>query len=87
MAAQCATESANHPQRLLRLAELELIDRPRRAETPGAVNWSHGVQHAMSDGILTREKEMIFRTFRDRMAALGHSQRRLGIHQPEPGPR
>ena len=30
MAAQCATENADHPQYLLRLAELELIDRHQR---------------------------------------------------------
>ena len=30
MAAQCAAESVDHPQYLLRLAELELIDRHQR---------------------------------------------------------
>ena len=30
MAAQCAAENVDHPQYLLRLAELELIDRHRR---------------------------------------------------------
>ena len=30
MAAQCATEGVDHPQYLLRLAELELIDRHQR---------------------------------------------------------
>ena len=30
MAAQCAAESTDHPQCLLRLAELELIDRHQR---------------------------------------------------------
>ena len=30
MAAQCAAENADHPQYLLRLAELELIDRHQR---------------------------------------------------------
>ncbi len=30
MAAQCAAEGVNHPQYLLRLAELELIDRHQR---------------------------------------------------------
>ena len=30
MAAQCAAEGVDHPQYLLRLAELELIDRHRR---------------------------------------------------------
>ncbi len=30
MAAQCAAESADHPEYLLRLAELELIDRHQR---------------------------------------------------------
>ena len=35
-----------------------------------AAGWTQGVQHAMSDGILTREEETLLRDFRDRMAAL-----------------
>ena len=33
MAAQCAAENVDHPEYLLRLAELELIDRHQRADT------------------------------------------------------
>ena len=36
MAAQCAAEGVDHPQYLLRLAELELIDRHQR------MGWSGG---------------------------------------------
>ena len=39
-------------------------------ELSGAAAWSHSAQHAISDGILTREEETNFRAFRDRMAAL-----------------
>ena len=35
MAVQCASEGVDHPQYLLRLAELELIDRHQRGEEPG----------------------------------------------------
>ena len=33
-----------------------------------AAGWTQGVQHAMHDGILTREEETDLRSFRDRMA-------------------
>ena len=35
--------------------------------TTGAAGWTQGVQHAMSDGILTRGEETNLRDFRDRM--------------------
>ena len=33
-----------------------------------AAGWTQGVQHTMSDGVLTRDAEMNLRDFRDRMA-------------------
>ena len=36
MAAQCAAEGVDHPQYLLRLAELELIDRHQRMVSGGS---------------------------------------------------
>ena len=44
MAAQCAAEGVDHPQYLLRLAELELIDRHQRM-----------VQRRIRDLVLTRD--------------------------------
>ena len=38
MAAQCGPENVDHPQYLLRLAELELIDRHRRMVEGGAAD-------------------------------------------------
>ena len=48
MAAQCAAENVDHPEYLLRLAELELIDRHQRmverriraARFPGSRAWT-----------------------------------------------
>ena len=60
-----------------------------------AAGWTQGVQHTMSDGILTRDAEMNLRDFRDRMAdqdlpsvVTPSATLGPGVHRPHrcPGP-
>ena len=69
---QLAAQAAGFNEAALRNTLRAIANRARATEDEIsqaiAAGWTQGVQNAMSDGILTREEEILLRDFRDRMA-------------------